>query len=101
LQPPKRSGKVRNEEVLRMFLLSALDPTDARTVLAQVAESTAAAAAELREIRAAHKGSSFVGPEGFGQLAAEFGLRQYDAVHEWALWAMAQLEADQATHSPG
>jgi PadR family transcriptional regulator AphA len=99
LQPPKRSGKVRNEEVLRMFLLSALDPADARTVLAQVAESTAAAAAELREIRSAHEGSSFVGPEGFGQLAAEFGLRQYEAVHDWALWAMAQLDADPATES--
>jgi PadR family transcriptional regulator, regulatory protein AphA len=67
-------------------------------VLAHVAESTAAAAAELREIRAAHEGSSFRGPEGFGQLAAEFGLRQYEAVHEWALWAITQLEADQTTN---
>jgi DNA-binding PadR family transcriptional regulator len=99
LQPPTRSGKVRNEEVLRMFLLSALDPADARIVLAQVAENTAAAAAELREIRAAHEGASFVGPEGFGQLAAEFGLRQYEAVHDWAVWAMAQLDADSATNS--
>ena len=32
------------------------------------------------------------GPEGFGQLAAEYGLRQYEAVHEWAEWAIEQLE---------
>jgi PadR family transcriptional regulator, regulatory protein AphA len=93
LQPPAHSGKVRNEEVLRMFLLSALDPADALAVLTAIAQKTAAAAAELRSIRAAHEGISFVGPEGFGQLAAEFGLRQYEAVHDWALWAMAQLDA--------
>lgn len=96
LQPPRQSGKVRNEEVLRMFLLSALDPGDARTVLAQIAEDTATAAAELRAIRSAHEGASFAGPEGFGQLAAEYGLRQYQAVHEWALWAIEQLDADPA-----
>ncbi len=33
------------------------------------------------------------GPDGFGQLAAEYGLRQYEAVHGWALWALAQLDA--------
>ncbi|NMH79173.1 PadR family transcriptional regulator [Pseudonocardia xinjiangensis] len=96
LRPPQQSGKVRNEEVLRMFLLSALDPGDARVVLAHIAENTAAGAAELREVRAAHAGGSFTGPEGFGQLAAEFGLRQYQAVHEWALWAIEQLDADPA-----
>jgi hypothetical protein len=29
-RPRERGGKVRNEQVLRMFLLSALDPVDAR-----------------------------------------------------------------------
>ena len=38
-----------------------------------------------------------LGPEGFGQLAAEYGLRQYDAVHDWALWAIEQLDQAQAT----
>jgi DNA-binding PadR family transcriptional regulator len=92
LKPPQRTGKVRNEEVLRMFLLSALDPVDARAVLAEIAENAAAGVAELRAIRATHEGMPMTGQDGFGQLAAEFGLRQYEAVYEWARWAMEQLD---------
>ena len=45
----------------------------------------------------AEAGPVRLGPEGFGQLAAEYGLRQYDAVHDWAVWAIDQLDqADQA-----
>ena len=93
---PPRQGKVRNELVLRMFLLSALDPADARELLGRIAASTARDAAELRRVRA-EAGPVRLGPAGFGQLAAEYGLRQYDAVHDWALWAIDQLDqADQA-----
>jgi DNA-binding PadR family transcriptional regulator len=98
LQAPRRTGKVRNEEVLRMFLLSSLDPVDARAVLTQIAQDAAAGVAEQRAIRAAHDGTPMVGREGFGQFAAEFGLRQYEAVHEWALWATAQLDEPPAGH---
>jgi PadR family transcriptional regulator AphA len=91
LLDPPREGKVRNEHVLRMFLLSALDPTDARVVLGRIAGSTAAEAARLRGIRDRHA-APFVGREGFGQLAAEFGVRQYEAMHGWALWAIEQLD---------
>ena len=28
---------------------------------------------------------------GFGRLAGEYGVRQYDAVTEWARWALDQL----------
>jgi PadR family transcriptional regulator AphA len=90
MTPPTR-GKVRNEEVLRMFLLSALDPPDALVVLRRIARETAAVAAELRGVREV-SGPPVPGPEGFGLLAAEFGLRQYEAVHGWALWAIEQLE---------
>ena len=92
LAPPGRGAKVRNEQVLRMFLLSALDPADARAVLERIAANTADEAAELRRIRD-EAGPVRPGPEGFGQLAAEYGLRQYDAVHGWALWALEQLDA--------
>ncbi len=96
LLTPPRQGKVRNELVLRMFLLSALDPADARAVLVRIAASTAREAAELRRLREA-AGPVRPGPAGFGQLAAEYGLRQYDAVHDWALWALDQLDrADEA-----
>jgi DNA-binding PadR family transcriptional regulator len=92
LAPPGRGAKVRNEQVLRMFLLSALDPDDARVVLNRIASTTATEAAALRRIRE-EAGPVRPGPEGFGQLAAEFGLRQYEAVHGWALWALEQLDA--------
>ena len=92
LLTPADRGRVRNEEVLRMFLLSALDPADARVVLERIAANAAEEAATLRAIV---EGAGVVrpGPEGFGLLAAEFGLRQYDAVHGWALWAIARLDA--------
>ena len=92
LTPRERGGKVRNEQVLRVFLLSALEPRDARVVLERIAENPAREAAELRRVRE-EAGPVRPGPDGFGQLAAEFGLRQYDAVHGWAVWAMEQLDA--------
>ncbi len=95
LTPPGRGAKVRNEQVLRMFLLSALEPADARAVLERIAERTGQEAAALRRIRE-EGGPVRPGPEGFGQLAAEYGLRQYDAVHGWAIWALAQLDAAEA-----
>jgi len=98
LTAPDRGGKVRNEEVLRMFLLSALDPDDARAVLKRIAANTAAGAATMRTIRE-EAGPVRPGREGFGQLAAEYGLRQYDAVHGWALWAMEQLDAAEAARA--
>jgi PadR family transcriptional regulator AphA len=94
LAPPGRGARVRNEQVLRMFLLSALDPPDARAVLERIAAGTAHEAAELRQIRD-EAGPVRPGPDGFGQLAAEYGLRQYEAVHGWALWALAQLDASE------
>ncbi len=94
LMDPSPHGKVRNEYVLRMFLLSALEPADALVVLRRIAEQSAAAAVELRRIRTVYGPGVPPGPDGFGQLAAEFGLRQYDAVHEWARWAIEQLAVD-------
>src|SRR5438067_1387726 len=46
LMSPATSGIVRNEAVLRMFLISALPPEDARELLARIAARTAEAAAE-------------------------------------------------------
>jgi PadR family transcriptional regulator, regulatory protein AphA len=91
LAPPRDSGRIRNEQVLRMFLLSALDPVDAVAVLRRIAETTGAEAAELRRIRAENGPAGRQGAAAFGLLAAEFGLRQYEAVHGWALWAIEQL----------
>ena len=92
MAPREQPRRARNEDVLRMFLLSSLDPADARAVLERIAAKTAREAAELREIRE-KAGPVRPGRAGFGQLAAEFGLRQYDAVHGWALWAIEQMDA--------
>ncbi|MFR9807195.1 PadR family transcriptional regulator [Pseudonocardia sp. RS010] len=94
LTPPKQA-KVRNEQVLRMFLLSALDPADALVVLRRIAESTDQGVTELRKIREEHAAAPVTGAEGFGQLAAEYGLRQYEAVRGWAHWAIERLEREQ------
>lgn len=94
---PPTHRKVRNETVLRMFLISALDPDDAIAYLHLVAEHTKAEADELRAVRATSGPVTQGGDAGFGLLAAEYGLRQYDAVHDWALWAIDQLEAARAT----
>lgn len=103
LSPPRDRGRMRNEPVLRMFLLSTLDPDDAREVLRRTADSTAREAAELRELRdrmagdAARRaagGTPHDDPRaGFGRLALEYGIRATDAAHDWALWASAQLDA--------
>jgi hypothetical protein len=69
-------------------------------MLQGIAERTAQDAAELRGVLAkgADPGRARAG---VGLLAAEFGLRQYDAVHEWALWALDQIPEDaQAVAAP-
>ena len=91
-----RAGRVRNEQVLRMFLISALDPKDALILLRGIAEHTREGAEELRRIRVENDDVPFTSPEGFGLLAAEFGVRQYDAVHSWAVWAIERLEKELA-----
>jgi PadR family transcriptional regulator, regulatory protein AphA len=92
LSPPTQA-KVRNEPVLRMFLISALEPADALAVLERIAESTGKQAEILRAVREAAPDGAVTGAEGFGQFAAEYGLRQYEAVRDWAHWAIERLEA--------
>ncbi|MHA6624374.1 PadR family transcriptional regulator [Pseudonocardia sichuanensis] len=90
---PRRPAKVRNEQVLRMFLISALEPEDALTLLHGIADRSAAEGAELRRVLGEAPPEIPAGADGFGYLAAEYGLRQYDAVHGWARWAIEKLEA--------
>ena len=90
LTPPGQ-GKIRNEQVLRMFLISALEPEDALALLHGIAEHTASESAQLRDVMRQAPAEIPTGAAGFGYLAAEFGIRQYDAVHGWALWAIDRL----------
>lgn len=92
LDPPRR-GTVRNEQVLRMFLVSALEPADALALLHGIAEHTATESAKLRQVMQQAPTPIPAGAAGFGYLAAEYGIRQYDAAHSWALWAIETLQA--------
>ena len=89
-----RQGRVRSEPVLRMFLLSALEPADALTLLHRIAEQAETDLAQLRSILGDHGDLPLTGRDGFGLLAAEFGVRQYAAVGDWARWAIGRLEAE-------
>ena len=87
LSEPESTG-VRNEAVLRIFLITALPPDDARAVLERFATDGEEKAGVLAEIRGRDES-----PLGFGQLAAEFGLRYFRMQVEWAHWAIEQFGA--------
>lgn len=96
LMGPHDSGRtVRNEFVLRLFLLSALDPADAREVLDDVEHLVDARNLEIeaaqREIHEAGLPSSY-GPN----MAAELGVRTNRSTREWARWAKEQLSQSPA-----
>lgn len=94
MRNPPEVFVVRNEFVLRLFLLSALEPDEARAALRHLADENDAALAELREQvdkfdAAAPPGAALP----LGRLVAEFGLRSFQTLQEWALWAEQHLGA--------
>jgi hypothetical protein len=83
--------------VLRLFLLAALEPSEARTVLRHLAAENDAALAVLREQvdkfdTAADPGT----PPSLNRLVAEFGLRSYQTMREWAQWALDNIDETDA-----
>ncbi|GGT05846.1 PadR family transcriptional regulator [Nonomuraea spiralis] len=101
LLAPRKGGAVRNEPVLRLFLLSALDPEDARTVLREIAANSERQLAELGPAMAVDTPVSPGGRLPFGWLAAGYGLRQYRAAHDWATWALGELDKLGEPDKPG
>lgn len=96
LQAPWGQGVVRNEQLLRMFLLEALEPEEAATALRGVAEFAERNVVALKAHRARREADPPEGRDVLGQLAAEYGLRQYQAMHDWAEWALDRLERRRA-----
>lgn len=99
LNPPTSSG-VRNEFVLRLFLLSALDPHEAAAVLrgtADYCEGQLSVLTDEFELLVAD-GSASGGAPG---LAAQYGLHAYQATIDWARWALAALEQDAGVGTGG
>ena len=90
LVTPPGSPQVRNEAVLRMFLLTTLPPDEAKQLLRGYAEEGAQVEQMLIGIRKDHDSPEAVLE--FGQLAAEFGLRYFRMQQEWAAWAIARLD---------
>jgi PadR family transcriptional regulator, regulatory protein AphA len=93
LSTPGGGGPVRNEVVLRMFLITALDPPDAREALRRIADHAATDAGRLRALRETVPGVGADGRAGLGRLALEYGIRANDAAHDWAHWALDALRA--------
>jgi PadR family transcriptional regulator, regulatory protein AphA len=85
---------VRNETVLRMFLVQSLEPDDARALLEGMAEHCARERDALRTVMDADDAEHRPGdPLPFGRLAGEYGIRQYEAVQGWAQWSLERLAA--------
>jgi hypothetical protein len=83
---------VRNEFVLRLFLLSALEPEEARAALRHLAAENDAALTALREQVDKFDAAADPGtPLPLGRLVAEFGVRSYQTLREWAQWALGNI----------
>jgi hypothetical protein len=92
MRTPPEVFAVRNEFVLRLFLMSALEPAEARAMLDRVVAESDAALAELREQvdkfdAAAPRGA----PLPLGRVVAEYGVRSFQTLHEWAQWARQHI----------
>ena len=89
---PPGQFNVRNEFVLRPFLLSALEPEEARAARRGLPAQNDAALADLRE--QVDKFEALVepgAPPPLNRLVAEFGLRSFKTLRDWALWALDHL----------
>lgn len=96
MAPPASTGGVKNEHVLRLFLLAALEREDALEILRRTQEGAAAQAVHLEGEFAAlqeRTNSRSGGPLG---LTTQYGIRTFRATEEWARWAAEQIEGEGA-----
>ena len=95
LRHPPDQFTVRNEFVLRLLLLPALDAPEARSLLAPIAKASGEELATLRAATARADAAAAPGaPVALDRLTSEFSLRSVEALHHWAVWALTALEAD-------
>jgi DNA-binding PadR family transcriptional regulator len=94
LVSPAKPRAVRDEQRVRMMLLSALTPDEAREQVRGYLAEAEREAAELRGMTAAADADTH--PRGrlrFGRLALEMGVLQAEAQQRWARWALEQIDA--------
>lgn len=91
---PTSAGGVKNEHVLRLFLLATLEREEALDLLRQTEERAAGQVhhleTEFTDLQQ-HTGSAFGGPLG---LTVQLGIHSFRATQEWARWAREQIEGD-------
>jgi PadR family transcriptional regulator AphA len=95
LLSPAKPRAVRDEQAVRMMLLSALTPQQAREQVRGYLDEAEQRVAELRDMATAADADSSH-PRGrlrFGRLALEMGVLQAEAQRTWALWALERLDA--------
>jgi DNA-binding PadR family transcriptional regulator len=91
---------VRNEVVLRLFLLSTLDPAEARRLLEWTADANARELEGLRAgVAAFDAAADPAAGLPMGRLVAEFGLRSFQLLTEWAGWAAERIDQTDKTHT--
>jgi PadR family transcriptional regulator, regulatory protein AphA len=101
LMAPPEQGAVRNETVLRMFLVPVLDPDDARSLLGSIAEHCETELAYLRPTMASIDEAEGTDTLPFGRVAGEYGIRMYEALAGWSAWARERLDAAEQDGTTG
>jgi DNA-binding PadR family transcriptional regulator len=92
--------QVRSEPLLRMFLLSTLDPSDARPLLQAHADEAAAEVSRLEQVVAYYEAEQPLERKRLNnRILAEIGLRQEQASYDWAVWALSELDSQKPAPS--
>jgi PadR family transcriptional regulator, regulatory protein AphA len=92
LTPPAGQGGVRNEYVLRLFLLPVLDPDEAKTILTRTIQACEGQIKILIKEREELSASGATAVQQ-GALAAQYGIGVYQATIDWARWAIKEIDA--------
>lgn len=86
---------VRSGAALRLFLVSSLEPDEARILLQRYLDQAEANLAKLKAQLADVDETWQDDPLAFGRLAAERAFRILPAVQDWARWGLEQLDKKQ------
>ncbi|OLB77191.1 MAG: hypothetical protein AUI14_16810 [Actinobacteria bacterium 13_2_20CM_2_71_6] len=70
-----------------------MDIEEARMLLRSLVTDSLAGLERIREkVEKADVDTAAGGTLPFGRLAAEFGMRSFQTLHEWAVWALEHLD---------
>ena len=94
------SRSVRHEFVLRLFLLSTLEVPEARALLQQQVADSMREAERLRVVVERTDPTNTPTARLVRRLAAGYGLRIYQMLRDWAIWALDELEHAEQTAPP-